>query len=69
MIPITVVAQIDAATEFSYKHNITLDEVHVAIGPNLGVWASDPDDLDRLAAESLAAANHLRALRAAADAA
>lgn len=69
MIPITVVAQVDAATEFSHEHNITLDEVRVAIGPNLGVWASDPEDLERLAAELVSAANHLRALRSSADAA
>ena len=41
----------------------------VKLGRELDLIVSDTADLERLAAECLAAANHLRALRAAADAA
>lgn len=67
---LTVTAQLSASTDIDHWRNPTLDEVCVNLSDlghmGSGLWAADPDDLERLAAECIAAANALRASREAA---
>lgn len=67
---ITLTADTELDTRLALRTNERPDEqvvVQVGVpGHALALWAADPDDLERLAATCITAANEMRAVREAA---